>query len=157
KLGLKAKHFGKSSLNRYEQILEKFSEATAARSSSLAGASRLVRLEHEADETYNVAQRTVSSAVAGTALFSYVVWVLQSAQKRKLDRIYFLARDGQILLKLAKMAAPTIGYQGELRYLYASRQSWRLPAAAIKPQMDLDWALDDTDFLSPCSFLERVG
>ncbi|HXA44205.1 MAG TPA: hypothetical protein VNZ25_01765, partial [Candidatus Angelobacter sp.] len=74
----------------------------------------------------------------------------------KLKRIYFLARDGQILLKLASLAAPVVGFTGELRYLYASRQSLRLPTTNMADPESLHWSLDDTTFLSISSFLERL-
>ncbi len=156
-LGIHASHFSATRLNRYERILESFSDQTNAATSFLAGASRLVRLEKQADSPQAAALREVAAGVAGPVLFTYVIWVLQNAQKQGLNRIYFLARDGQILLKIARLCAPALGYEGELKYLYASRQSWRLPAVGVGDGSFLGWALENTDFLSPRSFLERVG
>lgn len=156
-LGIRAAHFSAARLNRYECILESFSDATNAATSFLAGASRLVRLEKQADSPHAAALRAVAAGVAGPVLLAYVIWVLQTAQKQELNRIYFLARDGQILLKIARLCAPVLRFEGELKYLFASRQSWRLPALEVGDGSFLRWALENTDFLSPRSFLERVG
>lgn len=156
RLGIRTAHFDTSTLNRYESILEQHSERTDAVTSYFAGASRLVRLESENASPHLTAIRDVAAGVAGPALLSYVAWVLQRAQQLKLKRIYFLARDGQILLKLARMAAPVLGFTGDLNYLYASRQSFRLPAIDMADPQSLSWCLDDTTFLSINAFLKRL-
>ena len=59
-------------------------------------------------------------------LLAYVLWVLDDARKRGIQRLYFVARDGEVLLKIAQAFKP----EGvELRYLYGSRRAW-LPAVA---------------------------
>lgn len=59
-------------------------------------------------------------------LLTYVLWVLDDARKRSIKRLYFVARDGEILFKIAKALNPR---DLELRYLYGSRRAW-LPMAA---------------------------
>jgi FMN phosphatase YigB (HAD superfamily) len=157
RLGIRAEHFKTARLNRYERILEGFSDQTNAITSFLAGASRLVRLERPADSRNEAALREVAAGVAGPVLLAYVVWLLQTAQKQKLNRLFFLARDGQILLEIARLCAPVLKYEGKLEYLFASRQSWRLPAMEAGDGSIPDWVFENTDFLSPRSFLERVG
>ncbi|HWY31220.1 MAG TPA: hypothetical protein VNX46_10715, partial [Candidatus Acidoferrum sp.] len=156
RLGIRTAHFEASALNRYERILENHSEPTEAVSSFFAGASRLVRLDSVSNSPRTAALQAVAAGVAGPALLSYVLWVLRRAGQLRLKRIYFLARDGQILLKLASLAAPVVGFTGELRYLYASRQSLRLPTTNMADPESLHWSLDDTTFLSISSFLERL-
>jgi hypothetical protein len=147
--------FDSAAFNRYERILDRFGDETDGVTSSLAKASCAARLKWYADSTQATTLCEATAGVAGPILFAYVIWVLHAARKQQLNRIYFLARDGQILLKIARLCAPVTGYEGELKYLFASRQSWRLPAAddANFPQ----WAFENTDFLSLRSFLERVG
>ena len=38
--------------------------------------------------------------IIGPVLFSYVNWIIKHAQKNKVTRLYFLARDGEILYKI---------------------------------------------------------
>jgi FMN phosphatase YigB (HAD superfamily) len=157
RLGICAQPFEPAIPNRYERILERFGEETGGAASFLAGASRLARLGRDAGTPRERALRDVAAGVAGPTLLSYVMWILDRAKAGGLRRLYFLARDGQMLLKIARLCAPAAGYEGELRYLHASRQSWRLPATEIRDEHSLQWACEDTDFLSPRSFLERMG
>lgn len=157
RLGIRAEHFGSTALNRYERILERFSEQTEAVTSFFAGASRLARLDVGTEPPRRKAIREVAAGVAGPSLVGYVIWILQRATQLRLKRIYFLARDGQILLKIARLAVPVVGFSGELKYLYASRQALRLPSTNLADAQSLRWSLDDTTFLSVKSFLERVG
>jgi hypothetical protein len=99
----------------------------------------------------------IAAGVAAPALTAYVAWVLQRAREKGLRRLYFLARDGQILLKVARVLAPALGVELDMRYLYASRQAWRLPELARSTQPDLSWALADAYFLSCESLLARLG
>lgn len=156
RLGIRTAHFDTSALNRYERILEQYTDEIQAMASYFAGASRLVRLESKTNSPQVAAIRDVAAGVAGPTLLSFVVWVLQRADQLKLKRIYFLARDGQILLELARLAAPVLGFGGDLKYLYASRQAFRLPATDTADPQSLRWCLDDTTFLSIESFLERL-
>ena len=57
-------------------------------------------------------------------LVSYAAWILRDAARRGLARVYFLARDGQVLFEIARRLAPRLGLDLECRYLYASRQAW---------------------------------
>jgi FMN phosphatase YigB (HAD superfamily) len=155
-LGIRTVHFDSCILNRYEQILERFSDETDAFSSYFAGASRLVRVSTANQLPKAGALRDVAAGVAGPALLSYVLWILKRATQLRLKRVYFLARDGQILLELARLAAPVVGFTGDLRYLYASRQAFRLPTADLADPASLQWSLDDTTFMSLDSFLARL-
>jgi FMN phosphatase YigB (HAD superfamily) len=156
RLGIRTTPFASARLNRYERILERFSEESGAVTSFFAGASRLVRLEKEADDRRAAVIREVAAGVAGPALLAYVFWILQYARRHDCRRIHFLARDGQILFKLSRLAARVVGYRGELRYFYASRQALRLPATDAFDPSSMQWALEDTDFLSLNSFLARL-
>ncbi len=64
----------------------------------------------------------------GVALTGYVCWLLETARLRGINRIGFLARDGQILHRLAVLLAPWIHPDARLEYIHASRLAWCLPA-----------------------------
>jgi predicted HAD superfamily hydrolase len=44
-----------------------------------------------------------------------------------ITRIYFLARDGELLVEIAKLIIEHYSLKIEARYLYVSRQSLHLP------------------------------
>lgn len=95
----------------------------------LAGAMRRARLANpESDPTRRVIWDT-GCDVVGPMLFGFVHWCLAQAAERGLRRLYFVARDGQLLHRIAEQIAPAWGFAIECRYLHGSRQAWH-PAAA---------------------------
>lgn len=157
RLGVPATLRADGNPNRYEDELESFAPATAGLASLHAGASRLARLT--AAEPFPAAEpiRAVAAGVAGPVLSSYVSWVLRKAQRQKLTRLYFVARDGWVLLGLARQLAPQLCPGIELRYLHGSRQAWHLPGIFSLGAPELDWLFCPTDFLSITAVCARIG
>ena len=71
--------------------------------------------------------RYYAKRVVGPVALSFVSWIIDSAEKRGLKRLYFLARDGYILFKIAKRICESKGLSIECRYLYCSRTALRTP------------------------------
>jgi len=69
----------------------------------------------------------LSQMFTGPLLFHYVWWVLWQAKSRNIHMLYFLARDGYLLWKIAQQFCDTFHLPIECRYLYASRASLRMP------------------------------
>lgn len=63
--------------------------------------------------------------VFAPTITSYIEWVLQEATKRKLQRLYFLSRDGWLMYLAAQEIAKRSELKIELRYLKVSRYSLR--------------------------------
>ena len=89
------------------------------------------------------------TSIAGTVALPLFVgvarWVLRQAELQGLDRLYFLARDGEVMREVTRHLAASSPGGPELRYLHGSRRSWTL-AAAGRPGRDvLDdlWVPDD--------------
>ena len=113
-----------NNLNRYEKALEEHAVATDGLSSSLAGASRLARLDPS-----DPSRRAISDVAAGVVapfVIGNLLWTLEVAKKEGLTELFFVARDGQLLCDVARELAPKIGYEGKLTYAYGSRQAWAL-------------------------------
>ncbi|GAP95137.1 HAD family hydrolase [Leptolyngbya sp. NIES-2104] len=146
-----------ANLNRFEQILQDQSASTDGESPLWAGASRCARLAHPASSNHSQTVREVAAGIAAPAIVAYVAWILQSAQQEGLERLYFLARDGEILLKVARLLAPQINPTIELRYLYASRQALRLPAMTEINETVLDWIFEPSTILTIEAIWLRVG
>lgn len=68
---------------------------------------------------------------SGPIIFNYVWWVLQEAQKRGIHRLYFLARDGYTLLRIARLFCEKFSLDIDCRYLYCSRMSLRMPCYSL--------------------------
>ena len=86
------------------------------------GASKNVRYDEFQTKTFYF-----GSSFAGPILYSYVKFLLNSAIKRKISSLYFIARDGYIL----KLIADEIVKRNQLpirtRYIYGSRIAFRNP------------------------------
>jgi FMN phosphatase YigB (HAD superfamily) len=156
RLGIRVESLSNANLNRYERILESHLWATEGLSSLMAGASRLARLRVHTDSAREATLCEVAAGVAAPTLVGYVLWILHTAQRFGLERLYFVSRDGQILLKIAKRLAEKVGFACEMRYLYGSRQAWHLPGLTQISETELSWILDPSPLFSVRSVLARV-
>ncbi len=141
-------------LSRYEQLLEERSEATDGVTSWLAGASRLARLE--------ASERNVSAPIAGVAsgvlaplLVGFALWVTAQARQRGVRRLYFVARDGEVMLEAARFVIGHLAPDIELRYLYGSRKPWIFAATATADEFLADWVMARPDYTAR-TLLARV-
>jgi predicted HAD superfamily hydrolase len=97
--------------------------------SAIGGAARRARIDRELQGRDDVLCN-VATGIAGPLLFGYVYWILFRARDLGIKRLYFLARDGQILLQIARQISLRFSLDLDLRYLHASRRAWFLPSAA---------------------------
>lgn len=155
-LGIDAVHLTAATLNRYEHIWEDHRWETGGLSSLVAGASRLARLDTECEPALRPIV-DVAAGVAAPILAAYVLWVLRAAQRDGLRRLYFLARDGEVLLLLAQRLAARLGMDIELRYLYGSRSVYHRASLAYKNLDQATWAWTALYRLTPATVLTRLG
>ena len=66
----------------------------------------------------------------GFILFPYVNWCLENAVKLNVEHLYFIARDGYVLQKIARKIIKTKKLNIETSYVYISRVSARDPVVA---------------------------
>jgi len=128
--------------NRYERRLDAVTSGAGSPGAGvlgagllgacLAGAGRAMRLA-EADR-FPAALASVVTGVAGPAIFAAAAWVLLSAQADGIATLYFVSRDGEILLAAADIIQRELGLAVEIecRYLYGSRRAWQLPALSLR-------------------------
>jgi len=162
--GMRTEHVAEGNLNRYEQLLASHCWSTVALSAAMSGASRLARLSTRVQDARQAALRDVAAGVVAPTLVGFVLWVLQQARQRSLDRLYFVARDGQILRDIAHRLIEKLHLSCEIRYIYGSRQAWNLPALAAMEEDELarslngpSWIWDSTHDLSAQSVLARAN
>ena len=127
--GVTARLRQRAGLNRFEKRLDASSGDNSGLGALLAGASRLTRLQvAETHPDIPAARVRVVAGVAAPLLSGYVLWCLQQARRAGVRRLYFVARDGEVMLRLAQRLAPALGLDLDLRYLQGSRRAWLLPA-----------------------------
>jgi len=131
KAGFKVEPFFESVPSATELSLASWGNSTMERllASAIAGAARQARMSRTLEGQLG-ALWSIATGVAGSLLFGYVYWLLNEARSQGIQRLYFLARDGQILLRIAQDIARELRLDFDLRYLYASRRAWFLPSVA---------------------------
>jgi len=130
--------YNQMKLNSYEKLIVR-SSLNKVQSSLLAGISRKTRLEYDLGSPDIVAVRELSSGVIAPVIFLYVWWVLIAAKKKKIDRIYFLARDGQIFKEVADILNNEWELNLDLRYFFSSRESLLPPSFTGNNHFDQKW------------------
>lgn len=81
---------------------------------------------------------TVYYTVFAPVLVCFVNWVLEEAEKKGIKRLYFLARDGYQMYLAAKALKIQDESGIECRYLYGSRQAWRVPLFFLEREQCLE-------------------
>lgn len=152
--GICACYFRQQSPTRYERAYHRHPGPRLLRSAT-AGAARAARLSqwYRAPRLQTIHE--VGCAVAGPMLAGYVLWVLLEARKRALKRLYFISRDGQILLLIAQRLCRAFAIDIDCRYLFGSRRAFALPAAARRDDI-VRLLTDDCAGKSLRSVLARV-
>lgn len=157
-VGIRSTYFAATELNRYENlIIEARDLASIHIRSLIAGASRLGRLDFQSGSIHQQTIWNTGASVAAPILVGFVTWLLCDAKRRGIGRIYFIARDGQILFRIAETICNSLDLGLDCRYLYGSRQAWHLPATMQVAEFEFDWILAQTDYLTLEMVFQRVG
>lgn len=147
--GVSARLLPAALLNRFESRLSEARWESAGLSSAIAGASRAARLLGKPMTDEEQAVRDVAAGVAAPILIGYVLWLLHRARQEGVQRLYFLARDGQILAKIALALTQRLNWSFDVRYLFVSRRTTNLAATSAPTDEELGWIFRDRETLSP--------
>ena len=154
KAGVSSEIITFSHLNRFEKAVLKINSHKPWVTSQLSAISKVTRLGFAGPEEFKKSA-DIASSVISPLLTGYVSWVLNDARNHGLNRLYFVARDGQILQKIAKVLSK--GEEGpELSYLYGSRQAWYLPSVFSINRNDLEFVLMAGQSSAPRHNLKRL-
>jgi predicted HAD superfamily hydrolase len=151
KMGIQCDQFIGSQLAPYEHlILDSIdNENYNLQGQLLSGFCRKVRLTNvDYVNKEDITLYNIGTKIAGPILLGYVIWILKTAKQRKVKTIYFIARDGQILLQIAQKIQNKVAPDIELRYLYGSRQAWHLPAMNSIGEREFNWIFEADPFLT---------
>ena len=93
----------------------------------------------------------------GILLLGFGLWLESEAIKARVSRLYFLARDGHIMLKVHEMLRDQGLAETPGDYFYASRRALNLPALTEINESALDFLVSGRSTLTVSDFLSRVG
>lgn len=140
-VGVSSTHLPIGNPNRFELLLGDANSETLGLSGKFAGASRSARVScNLKGDDRSLAE--VGAGVAAPLLVSYVLWLFGESERLGLRKLYFLARDGEVMLEIARVLAKKLGLDIELQYLYASRCAW---ARGSRESSLGDWYMGDVN------------
>lgn len=151
--GIAVEPFTGARLNRFEEEMLSRGGGRRPTVARLAGVGRASRVAQPALGSGDAA--AAGADVAGPLFAGFVGWALDCARAQGIERLYFVSRDAQVLLRVAeRLARPG---DPELRYLYGSRQAWLLPGVDRVSLASLNWILEPEWALrTPRSLLAKL-
>ncbi|ELS32817.1 MULTISPECIES: hypothetical protein [Pseudanabaena] len=147
----------KADMNRYENLIAGNISLPLGFRTLLAETSRLCRLQGSETEASKQTIWNTASNVISPLIFGFVYWVLTEAELQGIKRLYFMARDGQILYKVAQVICSQWNYPIDCRYFYGSRQAFHFPAIESLGEQEFNWLFDNPGFLSIRIICQRVN
>lgn len=127
KLGIKAVLYPYVKFKEYEKSLLVANSQNSFVQISL-GCAKNIRL----NKFQNDEKAQLGASLAGPILFPYIYWLLDQAQKRGIERLYFIARDGYILKLIADLIIKENNLPIKTKYIYGSRKAWRISALKVE-------------------------
>lgn len=151
--GLAARHYRSGGFNAAETRL-----ASAGFDASLiAAVSRATRLELTTANLSAVEAAVIDTfaSIFAPVFFAFCEWLVEQSAARGSQKIFFLARDGQICWKIFRAMGESRALQMPASYIYASRQALYLPGF-VDVAGSQTWILDNTPMLCLSDIAHRT-
>jgi FMN phosphatase YigB (HAD superfamily) len=139
-------------LDRLERRVLKLSAAPRDVRARLVGAIRAARVA-SAGEGSDAQIASLGASVGGPLFAGFVAWVLRAARREGVERLFFVARDAQVFLRVAEVLAQP--GDPELRYLHGSRQAWLLAGVESVDRASLAWVAEP-EWAPPRALLAKL-
>lgn len=146
RLGIPSEHYRTAHLNRFEKHLLRGGLSGSLAAGVARGTRLSAHLSAEERCTWGPLVDVFASVFAPVVV-GFVEHIIEDAMKRGIEDIFFLARDGQVLFRVADKIIERRSLPLRSHYLYASRQSLHM-AGYTSPQAAASWLLEDTPGLS---------
>lgn len=138
-------------IENYRRILQKYQKEL-----DLLSPADQVIMSYDYTGSHDNTIAYISSYVTAPVIFMYVLWVLKDAESNNIRRLYFLARDGYVMYKVAKIIAAEKDIDIDCRYLYCSRKAWRLPTYHLMGEEAFDQICLKSYKTTPKIILQRI-
>lgn len=150
KLGITTIHYTKSGPGIYETP---YYRKNALFPEICAGIAKEYRTRYP-----NLSDRQLLGAcVAGPLLYGFVLDAMLQAKSKGIRRLYFVARDGHLLLQIAKRINQALSLDLDPRYLYASRIAFRYAAIFELETPELNWIFQKSLPVTVQCVADRIG
>ncbi|OOM16518.1 hypothetical protein [Clostridium saccharobutylicum] len=141
----KIKYYGKI-LKRYQNVVDFYTSSQKL----------LKNMPKDLSYEDSVIYQT-SLFVTAPVLTSYILYILKDAQKRGMQKLYFLSRDGYVMYKIAKVICEKYNIEIECKYIYVSRLVLRAPLYLIDEKEAMERFCECGAQISAKVVLERAG
>lgn len=126
--GLSTCHIDTKNLTHYEKMILHSGIFKQTDLSKIASISKITRINTMGTGTYFESWKKMASNIIAPLIVSYVMWILVTAKRKKIKDLYFVSRDGEVLLEIAKILKKSIYNEVKCHYIFGSRQAWNLPS-----------------------------
>lgn len=153
-LGIKAKLYNAEGLTDYERTLIS-SDKGNIKYQKVIGLTKYLRTLNKNSDIKNI-----GLSFGGPILFPYVNWIVEEANKKGIKNLYFVARDGYILKKIADIIITERNYSIITSYIYGSRVAWRDPVQNKDQEKIItltEYLKQNIDFTKKFAFAEYAG
>ncbi len=154
-MGIRVEPFIDARLTPFEADLVSLHRDCQPAQSRAVAACRLARLRAEVPAEL-AGLRALAADVVAPVLTAFVAWVLEEAGRAGARKVYFLAREGQILHRLAQVLSPAMNGP-EPRYLMGSLAAWVAPGLAGLDRADLEWLAGEGQSRQPAELLAKLS
>ncbi|MCL2864671.1 MAG: hypothetical protein FWE25_03915 [Lachnospiraceae bacterium] len=100
---------------------------------------------------------SVTWSVLAPCINTFTLWVVQQALRKEIKRLYFLARDGYLMYRIAEKLVETFQLPLTCHYLYCSRYSLRTPLFHLDIDAALDYICRNSIVVNLHVILKRTG
>ncbi|WP_139243379.1 hypothetical protein [Anaerocolumna xylanovorans] len=130
--GIQAEHYQFEELQPYEKQLVYSSENNVT-VQLLIGTARNGRIFYtenklEIKAVLDKKAFEIGSSIGAPVLLPYIIWILKQCEKKGIRRLYFVARDGYVLKKIADRVIELNKQDIKTSYFYGSRKALRMPS-----------------------------
>jgi FMN phosphatase YigB (HAD superfamily) len=158
RLGMHALLVRATQLGSLERSHLPFSPSLDLLPSRIAAAARLGRIE-SAPTVQNQSLNEIGAGLLGPLLASFVLWTFHRARASGVKRLYFVSRDGQVLLETALTLQKRVPAYADIecRYLYGSRIAWHHASLESFTPRHLTWLLNPQPEINAFILAHRLG
>lgn len=164
-------HYGDNQISDYKNAKDLGIHAVHTKQGSRYHYERHLPLSIEKRNLYSLITRVreqssgsafdLGASFAAPMVYQYVLWVIKEADKRGINKLYFVLRDGYILKQVADEIIKKRNLDISTEYLFGSRVAWRFPETTVEKLKSLSvWDKSNWIFRDPAYAyvpFERLG
>lgn len=135
-LGIESRLVEKSSVGKWTRIVLEEQKDNVGTQYLLGASCKALNLRRDLDGEINYSF-LAGAECCGTLFYPYVLWIINQALLKNITKLFFVARDGYLLKKIADKIIAYRKLPIQTSYLYGSRKAWRLPSIS-ENELDMD-------------------